>query len=65
LRNPLTERPHQEVRAEVVDAASVVETDDAISSGQQDQDREGTLAGDVLWRATIAFVFGIITRKDG
>ena len=33
LRDPLTERSHQEVSAELVDAAAVVEADDAVAAG--------------------------------
>ena len=39
LRHPLTERPHQEVSAELVDTAAAVEADDAVAAGQQEEDR--------------------------
>jgi hypothetical protein len=37
LRNPLTHSPHQD-SAKLVDAASAVEPDNAVSSGRQDQE---------------------------
>ena len=42
LRLPLTERSHQEVSAELVDAAAV-EADDSVAPGQQEDDRAGLL----------------------
>src|ERR1700730_10164248 len=39
LRDPLTERSHQEVSAELVDTAAAVEADDAVAAGQQEDDR--------------------------
>src|SRR5205823_3858097 len=39
LRDPLTERSHQEVSAELVDTTAAVEADDAVAPGQQDDDR--------------------------
>jgi len=39
----MTERSHQEVSAELVDAAAAVEADDAIAAGQQEDDRAGLL----------------------
>lgn len=39
----MTERSHQEVSAELVDAAAAVEPDDAVAVGQQENDRAGLL----------------------
>jgi hypothetical protein len=42
----LTDRPHQEISAKVADAASAVEADDAVITGQHHQERAGSLSSE-------------------
>ena len=46
LRGPLTDRAHQEVAAKLVDPAFAVEADNAVSTGQQDQESAGSLSSE-------------------
>ena len=38
MRDPLTDRPHQAISAKLVNAAPAIETDNAVTTGQQDQE---------------------------
>jgi hypothetical protein len=42
----LADRPHQEIAAKLVDAASAVEADDAVITGQHHQERAGPLSSE-------------------
>ena len=46
LRDPLTDRPYQEVSAELMNAASAVEADDAVTTGKQDHECAGSLSSE-------------------
>jgi hypothetical protein len=43
---PLTDRPHQEVSTELVNAATAVEADDAVTTGKQDHECARSLSSE-------------------